>query len=448
MTTRQPRKPLSGLALAIALATGTAVVATAVMPAEALAQRSKKKDKKEKEAAPELSEEFRKTFFPVQEAMNAEGADMAALRPQIDQLIQMAQSKDEKFYTGNVAYNAGAKLNDQSLQLTGMELMLEGGQVPADQLGRYNFIAYQLANGLDQLDKSRRYLQAAIDNNFTTDTIGRSDLQIAMAESYFAAGEVQQGLDYLAGAFADRRSAGNEIPEQWYRRGITVAYENKITPELYDMAVAWIGDYPSTTNWRDAINLTRNLNTFEGGEILDLLRLSRRVDALSDPSDYEYYVEAADARRLPKEVRDVIEEGYASGNVSADNLFLSEALDLAKGRIDSDRADLPALASDAMAQDAGLRLVVGAADAFLSYGDYAKAETFYEKALGMPGVDRSEAQLRLAIAKIELGKYDEAVELLGQIDGKRAPIAKLWTAYANAEQGGMQAGAAAGMTGG
>ncbi|QIQ86059.1 tetratricopeptide repeat protein [Erythrobacter sp.] len=446
MTTRHPRKPLSGLALAIALATGTAVVATAVLPAEAQAQRAKKRDKKKKqdEGAPELSDEFRKAFLPVQEGMNGENPDYAALKPQIEQLIQIAQSNDEKFFTGNVAYNAGARLEDQTLQLTGMELMLAGGKVPADQLGRYNFIAYQLANGMDQYDKARRYLQASIDNNFTTDTIGRSDLQIAMAESYFGQNSVQQGLDYLSGAIADKKAAGEDVPEQWYRRGITVAYENQVTPELYDMATMWIADYPSTSNWRDAINLTRNLNTFEGGEILDLLRLSRRVEAMGDVSDYEYYVEAADPRRLPKEVRDVIEEGYASGTVSRDNLYLSEALELASGRIESDRADLPALETDAMAADAGLRLVAGAADAFLSYDQYAKAETFYEKALAMPGVEKNEAQLRLAIAKIELGKYDEARELLAGIEGKRAPIAKLWAAYADAEQGS----AASPMTGG
>jgi len=444
MNIRQPRKPLSGLALAIALATGTAVVATGLAPTDAHAQR-KKKDKKEKEQPPELSDEFRAAFLPVQEAMNAEGTDMAALRPQVEQLIQMAQTKDEKFFTGNAAYNVGSKLGDEALQLTGMELMLEGGKIPADQIGRYNFITYQLANGMDQFDKARRYLQAAIDNNFTTDTIGRSELQIAMAESYFSADQTQQGLDYLAEAIADKKSAGEEVPAQWYRRGITVAYENKITADLYDIVTMWIADYPSDTNWRDAINLTRNLNTFEGGEILDLLRLSRRVDAMGDVSDYEYYVEAADARRLPKEVSDVIEEGYASGVVTQDNLFLSEALELAKGRIAADRADLPALESDAMASDAGIKLVTGAADAFLSYDDYAKAERFYEKALTMPGVESNEAQLRLAIAKIELGKYDEARDLLAQVDGKREPIAKLWAAYANSEQGGATGGT---MTGG
>lgn len=446
MTTRQPRKPFSGLALAIALATGTAVVATGLMPTEAHAQR--KKDKKEKEQPPELSKEFREAFIPVQEAMNAEEADMAALRPQVDQLIQLAQSKDEKFFTGNVAYNVGLGVDDKTLQLTGMELMLEGGKVPAEQLGRFNFIAYQLANNLGKLGKARAYLQAAIDNDFRTETIGRADLQIAMAESYFAADELQQGLDYIGGAIAERKAAGEDVPEQWYRRGITVAYENEVTPELYDMAGMWVVDYPSNTNWRDAINLTRNLNTFEGGEILDLLRLSRRVEAMGDVSDYEFYVEAADPRRLPKEVRDVIEEGYASGTVGRDNLYLSEALELAEGRIETDQADLPALASDAMADDAGLRLVVGAANAFLSYDDFTKAETLYEKALGMPGVEEEEAQLRLAIAKIELGKYDEARELLAQVEGKRAPIAKLWMAYADAQDGAMAGAAKGEMAGG
>lgn len=444
MTTRQPRKPFSGLALAIALATGTAVVATGLMPGVAHAQS----ENEEKQQPPELSKEFREAFVPVQEAMNAEDTDMAALRPQVDQLVQLAQSKDEKFFTGNVAYNMGLGVDDKTLQMTGMELMLEGGRVPAEQLGRFNFIAYQLANNLGQLGKARTYLQAAIDNNFRTETIGRADLQIAMAESYFSADELQQGLDYIGGAIAERKAAGEDVPEQWYRRGITVAYDNELTSELYDMAAMWVVDYPSNTNWRDAINLTRNLNTFEGGEILDLLRLSRRVEAMGDVSDYEFYVEAADPRRLPKEVRDVIEEGYASGTVARDNLFLSEALELAEGRIETDKADLPALATDAMADDAGLRLVVGAADAFLSYDDFTKAETLYEKALGMPGVEEEEAQLRLAIAKIELGKYDEARDLLAKVEGNRAPIAKLWAAYADAQAGAMADAGTDEMTGG
>ena len=137
-----------------------------------------------------------------------------------------------------------------------------------------------------------------------------------MAESYFAGNDFSAGFTYLEEAIADRKAQGLTVDEDWYRRGVTVSYNNRIVPRVYDFVTMWVTDYPSTTNWRDAINVTRNLNTFDSQEMLDLFRLGRRLGALTDASDYDYYVEAADARRLPLEVKQVIEEGIDAGVVS------------------------------------------------------------------------------------------------------------------------------------
>ncbi|MFL0356557.1 hypothetical protein ACI5KX_08745 [Erythrobacter sp. GH1-10] len=426
------RKRGSSMALAIALATGTAVVATAVYPAEAHAQRKKKKDQEEGGG---YSKEFVAAYQPLNEGLQAEGANVASFKPQLEALLPLANSADEKYAAGGLIFNSAIKLNDQTLQLKGMEMMLASGKVPLDQVGRYNFIAYQLANAQQDYAKARNYLDKAINLNFSTDTVDAADLQIAMAESYFSEEQFVQGLDYLERAIKSQKGKGQDVDEQWYRRGLTVAYNNQIVPQVYDYAAMWIADFPSPTNWRDAVNLTRNLNEFEQAQTLDLLRLSRRAGALQDKQDYILYVEAADARRLPKEVKDVIEEAYASDTVSRDDIFIADALSTATGRIESDRADLPALETDADADGAPLRTVVAAASAFYSYGDYAKAVKFYEKALGMPGVDTSEALTRLGMAQIGTGDYAAAQETLAKVEGPRAAIARLWSAYA-AEKAG------------
>lgn len=433
MTLFNIRKRGSGMALAIALATGTAVVATAVFPAEAHAQRKKKK-KKEKSAG-EFSKEFVAAFQPLSEALSQEGVDAAAYKPQLEALIALANTPDEKNNAGILVYNTGAKLGDQSLQLTGMELMLASGKTDIAQVGRFNFIAYQLANAQKDYAKARKYLQEAINRNFTTDTISSSDLRIAMAESYFSDNQFVEGLAYLKDAIEARKNSGATVDEQWYRRGLTVAYNNKIVPQTYEFAAMWIADYPSPSNWRDVVNLTRNLNQFEGQQLLDLLRLSRAAGALSDKQDYILYVETADARRLPKEVKDVIEEAYAKNAVSRDDIYVADALTTANGRIASDRADLPALERDAAAPGAQLRTVMAAANAFYSYGDYSKAARFYEKALSMPGVDTAEALNRLGMAQIQLGDYAAAQETLAKVQGPRAPIAKIWAAFAAQKAG-------------
>lgn len=433
MITLLSRKRASSLALAIALATGGAVVTTAVFPTEASAQR-RDRDNDNDEAENDgggYSDEFRAAYVPLDELLKTEGADTSGIRPQLDALGALISSNDEKFAGGNLIFNGAIQLGDQTLQLQGMQTMISSGLVPAENVGRFNFIAYQLANGLGDQRTARTHLQAAIDNNFTTETISASNLRVAMMESFFAGQEYSAGFEYLKDAIQAQKSQGLAVDEAWYRRGLTVSYENEITPTVYEIATMWLSDYPSEANWRDAINIARNLNDFEPGELLDLFRLSRKAGALSDASDYDYYIEVADPRRLPNEVKQVIEEGQASGVLLESNLFVTEALGIANNRIDSDRADLPALERDASASGAGLRTVGAAGDAFLSYGEYAKAARFYERSLTMPGVEINEELTRLAIAQIGVGDYAGARNSLSRVTGRRAPIATLWSTFAD-----------------
>lgn len=426
---RVRKKPGTHFALAIALATGTAMM-SGVIAEPAQAQRDKK-DRKKKDERPEYSKEFIAAFGPLQEAFNAEGADTASLVGQIPGVVAVSQSGDEKFATGGLVYNAGARLGNQDLQLQGVELMLESGKADPEQVARFNFIAYQFNNAKGEFATARQYLQRAIDLNFSTDTINVTGMRIAMAESYLSENRFPEGLDYLAQAIEAIEAEGGNVEESWYRRGLSVAYNNNVVPQVYSFAGSWVTAHPSPANWRDVVNIARNLNDFEGPEMLDLMRLSYRVDGIQESYEFSDYVEAADARRLPKEVKQVIESAYERGLVSRDNIFLADSLTMANGRIASDEADLPALESDARAADAGLRTVMAAGDTFLSYGQYAKAEEFYTKVLGMAGVNRSVALTRLGIAQLELGKFDEAKANFAQVDGARLPIGMLWAAYAD-----------------
>jgi tetratricopeptide (TPR) repeat protein len=430
-STRPHRAGLArNLALAVALASGSALL---VAPAFTDTAHAQKKDKKKDEAKAQYSKEFMDAYKPLEAALAAPGANVASLKPQLLALVPLSVSPDEIQAAGGMIYNAGAAGSDQALQLQGMEMLLASGKVPVEQVGRYNFTAYQLANAQKDYAKARKYLQAAIDTNFTSDRITTADLEITMAEIDFAEGQFAAGLEYLSNAIAAKKASGQTVDSGWYRRGVSVAYTNQIVPQIYDLVVQWVGDYPTEENWRDAVNLTRNLNEFEGPEALDLLRLARKVGGLRDKQDYILYIEAADARRLPKEVKDLIDQAYAAGAVSKDDIFVADSLTTANGRIKTDMAELPALEKDANAASAGLRTVFAAGDAFLSYGEYAKAAGFYEKSLGMAGVERNTALTRLGIAQVGLGNYAAAQATFAKVDGARAPIAKLWSAYA-AEQ--------------
>lgn len=419
------------LTLALALASGTVLLAVPGFADAAHAQKKKKKDEKAEASKPVYSKDFVAAYQPLDTAIRTEGADFAALKPQVLALVPLAVSPDEQHALGGLIFNTGIAAKDLAMELQGVEMMLASSKVKPADTGRFHLIAFQLASSLNQNDTARSHLQQAIDLNYATENVTISDLQMNMAELYFSDDRNVEGLQYISDVIAARKAQGLPIDAKWYRRGVSVAYTNEIVPQVYDFVTGWVTDYPSPENWRDAVNLTRNLNDFEPAVLLDLLRLGRRVDTLKDKMDFIFYIETADARRLPMEVKSVIEQAYGSGTIpKGSDSFVDEQLKVASGRISADRADLPMLERDANAASAKLRTVVAAGDAFLSYGEYAKAAGFYEKSLTQEGVDRNLSLTRLGIAQIGMGSPATARDSLSKVEGVRMPVAKLWSAYA------------------
>lgn len=415
-------KARAHLALAIALVAGTATgIVGFAEPAHAA--------KKEKKSKASYSKEFIEVYQKLETAAKAEGADIAALSSQFPGLVALSLSPDEQLASGNLIYNTGAKSGDHNLQLQGMELMLASGQVPVENQGQYNFVAYQLANASGQYSKARQYIEVAMQQNFSSDTVTPAVMKVAAAETFFSEQRVSEGLDYLKSAIKAQKAAGLSVDESWYTRGLAIAYRDGVRPQVYQIASGWVVDYPSTKNWRDAVNIARNLENYEPAEMLDLMRLGFVRGTFENKQSYIEYVEAADPRRMPKEVQTAIEHGYATGRVSRDDIFLADALKLATSRIASDKAELPALERDARAASAGLKTVMAAGDTFLNYADYAKAEEFYAKAAGMAGADVNLVKTRLGISQALQGKYVEAEASLAGVQGARTALAMLWTAY-------------------
>ena len=107
----------------------------------------------------------------------------------------------------------------------------------------------------------------------------------------------------------------------------------------------------------------------------------------------------------------------------------------------SDRTELPATEAAANKPGATLAQVLNAARTFLSYGDYAKAAGYFEKALAMPGAPRGEVLQRMGMAQIGMGNYAAAIETFAKVDEPaRAPVAMLWSAYAKQKMDGVQIG--------
>ncbi len=418
------QRPVSTLALSLALATGGALGVTAL---EAPASAQKMKPPKKNEEAPKASysKEFVEIYQPLSTDSQVEGADPVALQARIPALLALAVSADEKLVSGQMVYNIGLKAKDVAMQRQGLDLMLASGKLPTDKLGVTHYAAAQLAQNAQDYAAARTHYEQAAANGYSAD-----DAQIMIAETYFAEDNTKAGVEVLDKALEAKLALGQPIPESWLKRGITIAYKAGLAPQSARYGALYAQYYPSTESWGDAINIQRNLFDYQEQEVLDLLRLAQRTSTLRNERDYVEYISAADARRLPGEVSRVIEAGIAAGILKTGDVFVSEARTVANGRIKADRADLPGLERDARAAGATVLTTAAAGDAFLSYGEAAKAEEFYTIALSKSGVDTPRVLTRLGIAQFDQGKFAEAQASFAKVQGAREPIARLWSVYA------------------
>lgn len=429
------------LALAVALASGTALLGTFGMATPAYAQ--KKKDDKAA-AKPVYSKEFIEAYKAL-EAQIAAGADLATISPKLEELIALGVSPDEKLQAGQMSYTAAVKAQDDKLQLRGLELMLGSGKVPAEQLGQFNYIGFQLSYRLKDSPKARYYLQGAIDNKFTNPQLSDAIMKYQLAQLLMTERKFDEGYAALKTAMAARKAEVGTIEQGWFGFGIKTGLDNDLKPQTMDLLQAWLAEDARALIWKDSITIVRNMAVLDdrGNEeaLLDLLRLSRDVGTLERGQDYLAFVEIARAARYPKEVKDMLDKGFASGVVSKSDTWANEQLAAANRTLVMDRTELPATEAAANKAGATLAQVMNAGRTFLSYGEHAKAAGFFEKALGMPGAPQGEVLQRLGMAQIGMGDYNAAIATFARInEPARGAVAMLWSAYAKQKIAGMQIG--------
>ncbi len=398
----------------------------------------------------------------VDAALAALSGLVAAEKAQLDALFTAAAaSPDDNYGAGTQAIALGDLIKDTRIQRRGLEAMLNSGKVAPADAPRLQYFLGQFAFDMKEYAAARTALQSAISAGFV-----ENDIDGLLAEAYFADNQAQQGLVVLKQAIDRRNTTPTKAPAGWYRRGLGVAYKAQLLDQAIAYSMGLVQAYPTNENWAGAITVVREIGKFAPQESLDLMRLMGRTNSYAEERDYIEYLQAADARRLPGEVLKVIEAGVAAcklriGRMSfptsttvdvkvqqqspdttrvtvtpvrpcdgpADQ-FVVEAMTIASGRVGPDRASLPGLEREARLPSATAATLSGAADAFLSYGNVAKAEELYNLAMTKPGADVPRLLTRLGISQFDQGNYAAAQANFAKVTGPRQSIAQLWALYA------------------
>lgn len=390
--------------------------------------------KEEKKAGPKLnvSPEVIKSLQVAQKA--AEAQDWAAAKAALAEADSKATSNDDKYQIGAIKLNTSISSKDAALQSEALNQMLDSGLTPPDQAGQFNAVAADQAMGAKNYDLALKRGQAALAAGYKAEAVNPT-----LAQAYFgkagtgnasvepARGFNVQGLAALKAAVDAMKAAGQQVPPQWYQIGVGRSEAAKL-PEVTEWAKMAYQAEPSGANLRTLVRLFQRANpTITNRENLDVLRLLSASGGLVVAGDFVEYAEMASKTGIYGEVKSSIDLGRSKGVLNA-----SQGGDLyqtATARIAGDKGSLGAAEADAKKAANG-KIAAATADAYLGYGDYAKAAAMFDLAKQKGGVDADEINTRMGIAKLMSGDNVAAKAAFEAVQGgARKQIAGLWLAY-------------------
>lgn len=413
---RPARRKSSHLALAIALA-GGALFGTAATAPVAMAQDYSRGFVEVYQAAADLTQG---------EAPNYEGA-----RAQLDTVYAAIQTEDDRQAAGNLTLIVGNALGDPGLQRRGLEMMLESGKVTPEQVPIFNFYVGNLAYNAQDYAEARAAINAALAAGYVdTDSDPLNDPEYIILQSYFSEDDFEGGISYLTGLAEARVAAGAMVPERYLLRGLQEAYDYDLAAEAVEVSEYLVQMYPTEQNWVNSLQVIGALYEFEPATQVDLSRLMRLTNSLTQRPEYVRYIENLDPRIMGNEVLAVFEQGVANGIFETTDPYYIDVMNIAEPRAQADREAIEDYVAEGESGDAVDAMSTG--DVLLSVEDFARAETFYRLAAER-GYDQNAAMTRVGIAQAQQGNYAEAVATFSGVSGVNEPIARMWAAYAEAQ---------------
>ena len=367
-----------------------------------------------------ISKPASKSVVELQNAVKAN--DMATIPAKLAAAKAAATTADDRYYIGSQAFRAGLTAKDNALMADGLELMANSGLATASELPQIYLNLGKAFNNLKQPDKAAPYFEKAVQAD-----PGQVEAMIMLAEMKAAGGQTADAVGNIRKAIAAQAAAGKKADENWYKRGLTLAYNAKL-PVAVDISREWVRAYPTAANWKDSLRIYRNLVKPPEPVLLDLLRLARATDSLDGDVDYNAYVYIAADARNAREGQLLLDQAAAAGKIDVNKPLYQEMLKALKTRPQPGADILAKSAETQLAGQDGAALVV-TANRFYGLGDYARSAELFRAALAKPGIDKDQVNLELGIALAAAGDKAGAKAAFEAVSGARSAIAQYWLAY-------------------
>jgi tetratricopeptide (TPR) repeat protein len=365
----------------------------------------------------------------------SERASILALKTALDlknypaatSALATAQSQASSGYARYLAsalqLRLAAETNNQGLQSTAIDSMISSGAAPAAELPQLYRNQGTLLLQAGKYERAEAVLTRAAELSPND-----PELLLALAEIKGIRKKHQEVVPLMERAITVRRTAGQPVPESWYKRATAVALANRALPQAARFSRDLVATYPTQENWRDALLVHRDAAAGDPLARVDALRLQRATKSLAGERDYLELAQSLSSAGLNAEAKAVLDQGVAANMVDPGKATFKELLVDTGKKAAADRKALAGLETKAMAATTGTA-ALSAADAYLAAGEYEKAATLYQAAVQKGSVDPALAGTRLGIAHALAGRRAEAEAAFRTLSGPRADLASLWLVW-------------------
>lgn len=370
----------------------------------------------------QLSKEARKAIVELQTAVNAN--DTANIPAKLAAAQAVATTTDDKYMVAVLQTKAATSAGDLAGMRAGIDAMrASGGAETAELIARYNHLGKRYFDA-----KQHDQAAAAFEQTLSVDANNSDGLKM-LASLRDAQGRDAEAASLMAKSIVAAKAAGRKPSENDYKFAARVAYDSKAAVAA-DITRAWLADYPTSTNWRDALRIYRDIKGLDGEEKIDVMRLARAANALVGEADYYTFVEELVTLGYLNEAKAVLNEGGAKKAIDLNKtVFKQFGPKLAKA---PSRATIDTVAKSALSGGSG-KVAMEAADTLYGLGEFAAAVPLYKAAATKGGVDANVANLRLGMALARSGDKAGATAALNAVKGPQAAVAQYWLVWLNSQ---------------
>lgn len=293
----------------------------------------------------------------------------------------------------------------------------------ANRLVRYKQLL-QLNYNLKAYERAAGFGEQAIAAGNTEEAVS-----LLTAQSYYLLNDFKRTTNFIDKWLAALQSRGEkpaEIALQLYVSSCSKLDEDACILKALEKQLEFHPRPETPGN----ITLVMLRNASEGNT-LNVFRYAFESGGMRRGEDYTEMAQLSIEKGLPGEALAVIEAGIAANvfNTPALTDLSKRLLTSAKSQVAADKPTLAKQDSDAAARKNG-EIDVRIGQAYLSYGEFAKAVATMERGIAKGGVrSPNETQLTLGIARLKAGNKDGAKEAFAAVQGDQTlkDLARLWT---------------------